>query len=215
VLAWLARTGKQADYLSDDDFAGVTTGDVLRHAYDLLVFPGSEELVTQHAYDVIRRYRDLGGRLMFLSAGNFHWRAERQGASLRRLQPWRRLGRPEAELVGVQYSASKAGAGGKAYVVQGALDEPWAFAGTGLLNGSPFGRFGAEIDARAPSSPAGTVVLARIPRAIGNHAAEMTYYETTSGARVFAAGALDFGGSIDLPAVGRLVENVWARLTRP
>jgi hypothetical protein len=214
VLAWLAQTGKQADYLSDDDFSSVASGDVLRRAYDLLVFPGSEELVSKHAYDVIRRYRDLGGRLMFLSAGNFHWRAERHGASLRRLQPWRRLGRPEAALVGVQYSASNAGGGGKAYVVQGAVNEPWAFAGTGLLNGSSFGRFGAEIDSRAPSSPAGTVVLAQIPRAIGSHAAEMTFYDTAAGARVFAAGALDFGGSIDLPAVGRLVENVWARLAR-
>jgi len=212
VLAWLARTGRHADYLSDDDFAGVASGDVLRRAYDLLVFPGSEELVTKHAYDVIRRYRDLGGRMMFLSAGNFHLRAERQGDSLRRLQPWRRLGRPEAAVVGVQYSASRSGGGGKAYVVQGALDEPWAFVGTGLLNGSSFGRFGAEIDSRAPSSPAGTVVLARIPRAIGRHAAEMTFYDTAAGARVFAAGALDFGGSIDLPAAGRLVENVWARL---
>ena len=212
VLAWLAQTGKRADYLSDDDFSSVANGDALRRAYDLLVFPGSEELISSHVYDVIRRYRDLGGRLMFLSAGNFHWRAERHGASLRRLQAWRRLGRPEAALVGVQYSASTAAGGGKAYVVQGALSEPWVFDGTGLLNGSSFGRSGAEIDSRAPSSPAGTVVLARTPRAIGRHAAEMTFYETGAGARVFAAGALDFGGSIDLPAVGRLVENVWARL---
>jgi len=56
-------------------------------------------------------------------------------------------------------------------------------------------------------------VLARIPRAIGNRAAEMTFYETGAGARVFAAGALDFGGSIDQPAVAQLVANVWARLT--
>ena len=40
----------------------------------------------------------------------------------------------------------------------------------------------------------------------------MTFYDTAAGARVFAAGALDFGGSIDLPAAGRLVENVWSRL---
>ena len=171
--------------------------------------PGSMDIP---AGIMVRRYRDLGGRMMFLSAGNFHLRAERQGDSLRRLQPWRRLGRPEAAVVGVQYSASRSGGGGKAYVVQGALDEPWAFTGTGLLNGSSFGRFGAEIDSRATSSPAGTVVLARIPRAIGRHAAEMTFYDTAAGARVFAAGALDFGGSIDLPAAGRLVENVWARL---
>jgi hypothetical protein len=42
----------------------------------------------------------------------------------------------------------------------------------------------------------------------------MTYYETGSGARVFAAGALDFTASINDPAVSRLVDNVWSRLSR-
>jgi hypothetical protein len=41
----------------------------------------------------------------------------------------------------------------------------------------------------------------------------MTYYETPAGARVFAAGTLNFAASITDPAVSRLVENVWARLT--
>ena len=43
----------------------------------------------------------------------------------------------------------------------------------------------------------------------------MTYYETPSGAKVFAAGALNFAASIDQPAVARLLDNVWARLSRP
>ena len=45
--------------------------------------------------------------------------------------------------------------------------------------------------------------------------AEMTYYETPPGAKVFAAGALNFTASIGEPAVARLVENVWARLAQP
>jgi hypothetical protein len=56
-------------------------------------------------------------------------------------------------------------------------------------------------------------VLARIPHAIGGHDAEMTVYRTPAGARVFAAGALDFPAAIDLPAVSRLLENVWARFS--
>jgi hypothetical protein len=212
VLAWLVRTGRRADYLSDDDLAAVAGGEALRRAYDLLVFPGSEELVTKHVYDALRGYRDLGGRLMFLSSGNLYRRVERQGASLRRLQPWRRLGRPEAALVGVQLAASGRAGAGKPYVVQGAAAEPWAFAGTGLSNGGSFGRFGGQVDARSPASPAGTVLLARIQRAVGTRSAEMTFYETAAGSRVFAAGARDVGGSIDLPAVGRLIANVWARL---
>jgi hypothetical protein len=214
-ISWLKRTGKQVDYLSDDDLQRVRSGDALRSAYDLVVFPGHEEYASEHVYDVVRRYRDLGGRLMFLSANNFFWKVERDGQLLRRVQMWRKLGRPEAALVGSQWSAGNLGAILKPYVVKGAGAEPWAFAGTGLGNGSTFGRYGIEIDARSASSPPGTAVLARIPNLIGAHDAEMTYYDTAAGARVFAAGVVNFAASITNPAVSRLVENVWARLIAP
>ena len=45
--------------------------------------------------------------------------------------------------------------------------------------------------------------------------AEMTYYETPAGAKVFAAGSLDFAASIGEPVVAQLVENLWARLVAP
>jgi hypothetical protein len=213
-ISWLQRSGKSVDYLSDDDLERVRSGDALRRAYDLVIFPGHEEYVTNHVYDVVRRYRDLGGNLMFLSANNFFWKVQRQGQLLRRAAMWRKLGRPEASLVGAQWSASNYGTAQKPFVVQGAASTPWAFAGTGLQNGASFGRYGIEIDSRAPSSPPGTRVLARLPDAIGRHDAEMTYYETPAGARVFAAGVVDFAASIDEPAVSRLVDNVWARLAR-
>jgi hypothetical protein len=212
-ISWLRRTGKTVDYLSDDDLARVRTGDELRRAYDVVVFPGHEEYVSAHAYDVVRRYRDLGGRLMFLSANNFFWKVTRRGTLLRRAQLWRKLGRPEASLVGVQWAASNYGTGRAPYVVQ-ATAPPWALMGTGLRTGSAFGRYGIELDSRAPSSPPGTRVLARIPNLIGKHDAEMAYYEGPAGARVFAAGVLNFAASITDPAVSRLVDNVWARLAR-
>ena len=43
----------------------------------------------------------------------------------------------------------------------------------------------------------------------------MTYYETAQGAKVFAGGVIDFGGSATLPSVRRLLENLWARLSAP
>jgi hypothetical protein len=208
-VSWLSRTGKQVDWFSDDDLAGIRTGDALRRAYDLIVFPEHEQYVTAHAYDVIRRFRDLGGRLMFLSADNFSWKVRREGPFLRRGGQWRQLGRPEAALVGVQHIASRPKE--RPYVVQGATGEPWVFAGTGLVNGSAFGRYGIAVDARVPSSPPTTVVLARLQRAGG----EMTLYRAPAGAKVFAAGAIDFAASIGLPAVSRLVDNVWARFTAP
>ena len=213
IATWLKQTGKQVDYLSDDDLEAIASGDDLRRAYDLVVFAGHEEYVTQHMYDVTQRYRDLGGNLMFLSANNFFWKVARKGQVLKRVQMWRKLGRPEAGLVGVQWVAGNQGQGEKPYVVDGDgfSRAGWAFNGTGLVPGSSFGGSGVEIDARAASSPASTVVLARIPNAIGAHDAEMTVYPG-SRPQVFAAGTLDFTASLGSPAVAQILENVWRRL---
>jgi len=215
ISSWLKQTGKAVDYLSDDDLNAVKTGDDLRAAYKLVVFAGHEEYVTGHMYDVVQRYRDLGGNLMFLSANNFFWKVARQDQQIRRIQMWRRLGRPEAALVGAQWVAGNTGESEKPYVVEGASGvEGWVFQGTGLVNGSMFGHSGVEIDQRAASSPPGTVVLARIPQAVGARDAEMTFYQSSSGAQVFDAGTLDFPASIGLPGVAQIVDNVWDMLSR-
>jgi hypothetical protein len=212
-VAWLNRSGRQVDYLSDDDLERFKSGDELARDYDLVVFPGHAEYMTTHAYDVVERYRDLGGNLMFLSANNFFWRVRREGTRLVKDGLWRDLGRPEAALVGVQYVASDGGRRQAPYTVAG---DSWAFAGTGWAPGSTFGTYGIEIDARTAASPTGTQVLASAQGAVSaTHAAEMTYYETPAGAKVFAAGTLNFAASIDDPQVSRLIENVWARLEQP
>jgi len=215
-IAWLNRTGRTVDFLSDDDLGGVASGDELARRYDLVVFPGHEEYVTRHAYDVIERYRDVGGNLAFLAANNLYRRVDRVGTRIVRRATWRALGRPEAHVVGVQYVGSDQGQRQAGYAVTGAVTAPWAFDGTGLGNGDVFGRYGIEIDARTPASPAGIHVLAHIPDLLGpGRSAEMTYYETQAGAKVFAAGALNFGASLGRPEVERLLANVWARLSRP
>jgi hypothetical protein len=43
----------------------------------------------------------------------------------------------------------------------------------------------------------------------------MTYYETPAGAKVFAAGAMDVGGTATLWPVRRMFENLWQRLAVP
>ena len=46
--------------------------------------------------------------------------------------------------------------------------------------------------------------------------AQMTYYETASGARVFAAGAFYFTRLAHVDRVtSRVLENLWKRLARP
>ncbi len=216
-IAWLNRTGKAVDYLSDDDLGRFGSARQLAGAYDLVVFPGHEEYVTQRAYDLVQRYRDLGGNLIFLSANNFFWKVRREGRQLRRVREWRRLGRPESALVGAQYVGSNHGAQQEPYRVVGVTGAPWAFAGTSRAEGDTLGgKYGIEIDARTRASPAGTSVLARIPDLMGpGRTAEMTYYETPAGAKVFAAGTINFAATIDLPDVSQLVENVWARLSKP
>ena len=78
-LHWLYWSGKSAEFISDSDFDLISNGDELAQDYDLVVFEGHEEYVTTHEYDVVQRYRDLGGNLMFLSANNFFWKVKEEG----------------------------------------------------------------------------------------------------------------------------------------
>ena len=222
-LHWLSWNGRQVDYLTDSNLEEVSTGTALARAYDLIVFPGHHEYVTGHEYDVVARYRDLGGNLAFLSANNFFWRVARRGELLTRIAKWRDLGRPEAALIGVQYRANDRGRRKGPFVVRDTAAAPWLFRGTGLQNGSRFtgygspgGRFGIEIDATASSSPPGTKVLAEIPDLYGaGVTAQMTYYESRTGAKVFAAGAFTIGGAATWQPVRRLLDNLWRHLERP
>jgi hypothetical protein len=216
LVAWLARSGKRADFLSDDDLDRFSS-ELLIKLYDLIVFAGHEEYVTTHEYDVIEQFRDAGGNLLFCSANNFFYRVIRDGETLTRDGRWRDLGRPEAALVGVQYVGWYENSYPNApYVVTGSADAPWLFRGTRLVDGSQFGTFGIEIDARTPSSPPQTRVLAVAKNIFGpGMNAEMTYYTTTAGAKVFAAGALNFGGSAWSSTVALMLENLWATLSRP
>ena len=97
--------------------------------------------MTEHEYDVVQRYRNDGGNLMFLSANNFFWKVQRDGRQLTKVAQWRKLGRPEAALVGVQFVAGDYGGRQGAYVVHGS---PWAFAGTGLSDGAGSGSTGSR-----------------------------------------------------------------------
>jgi hypothetical protein len=43
----------------------------------------------------------------------------------------------------------------------------------------------------------------------------MTYYETPAGAKVFAAGAINFAATATDTPVSTMLENLWTRLTVP
>jgi hypothetical protein len=213
-LRWLAHTGRHVDVLAEEDVEKVS-GDRLAKLYRLIIFPGHHEYVTKDEYDAVQRYRDLGGNLAFLAANNFFWRVDRHGDKITRIGLWRDQGRPEAALVGVQYFTWNQGKfGAKPYTVTGAQLAPWLFAGTGLADGDRFSMFGTEADRRTPHSPASLRVVATIPHIFNaRHSAAMTYYESPSGAGVFATGAFTLAGpNARCAIVAQLLANIWDKL---
>jgi hypothetical protein len=219
-LTWMARAKLNADFLSEQDLELLGSGIDLADVYDLIVFPGHTEYVTTHEYDLIEQYRDAGGNLIFLSANNFFRRVVERDGVLTRTAPWRDLGRPEAALLGAQYRANDEGQHQGDFVVRDTLDTPWLWQGLGLDAGAIFGQvvggYGIEIDSTTRDSPPGTIVLAEVPDLLGpGVTAQMTYYETPRGAKVFDAGALDFVGSVLTYPVNHIVRNLWEHLAVP
>jgi hypothetical protein len=214
---WLILNHHEPDFVSDDDLDRLTSAAPLTHAYRLIIFSGHEEYATRREYDLIESYRNSGGNLAFLSANDFFYKVIKQGDTMIGRWRWRDLGRPEAALVGAQYIGWDQGKyRNRPFHVVGVEKSPWLFAGTGLHDGSTFGTYGIEVDAVTPVSPRGTVVLADIPNIFGRgKTAEMTYYTTAAGAKVFSAGVMNFGGSARSPIVATMLQNLWRRLTTP
>ncbi len=219
-LNWMAREHLAADFFAESDLADVATGKELADRYDLVVYPTHSEYVTDHEYDVIEQYRDAGGNLIFLSANSFFRRVVNTNDVLTRTSQWRDIGRPEAALLGAQYRGNDEGGHQGLFIVRNTHDVPWLWVGTDLTEGSTFGQtvggYGVEIDGKTPDSPKGTKVLAEIPDLLGpGLTAQMTYYETGKGAKVFDAGTLDFAGSALTFPVDRILINLWTHLSVP
>ncbi len=153
---------------------------------------------------------------------------------------WRDLGRPEAAVLGVRYPADGSnGFTDPAWPFSGPFQianvSHWALEGTGLsagdkigkvglnlfwYNGAPFsgrggGASGWEGDYIDSSSPSNIVILARSTvYDDGNNpwpGADMTYYDHPGGGGVFAAGSINFGGSlVENDHLSVIVSNVLA-----
>jgi len=209
-IHWLAKTDRQVDYLSDADLRRVPSGRVLARAYTLMVFPGHHEYVTQHEFDVVRNFRNLGGNMMFLSANNFFWKTVVHGQVMRRIVHLRDIGYPEANLTGVGYFHNDLGEHRGRWVIRKAI--PWLFAGTGLNKGSKLSNGGIEADKMYSTSPGSTQLVAEIPDLYGpGMSAQMTYYER-DGAKVFSAGSFTLAGSVWEGDVRIVMENLWNHL---
>jgi hypothetical protein len=212
-LRWAYLTHHDADYLSDAELNS-TSAHALRSAYQLVIFEGHHEYVTSHEYDTVTGYRDLGGNLMFLSANNFFWKITISNNVMTRVAKWRDLGRPEAALIGVQYYHNDFGQHRGPWVVTRAAQRlQWLLDETHLRPGTPFASGGIEADDVTSASPKNIRIIADIPNLYGDgRNADMTYYESPSGGKVFAAGAFTIAGSVWQGPVRALVTNLWNRL---
>ena len=216
-LRWLHWTNQNVDYIADSDLETIRTGDGLAERYNLMVWPSHTEYETMHVFEITERYRDLGGKLIFLSANNFFWKVtiDKEGV-MHRNRKFRTIGHPEAAVLGVGYLANDRGQSRPPYLVQNVDAAPWFWEGTGLTLGTSFGGNGIEIDHTTADSPPGIIVLAEILDIYGpGVTAQMTYYETDNGAKVFSAGALDFCSTVGRNPQRRMLENLWARFVVP
>ena len=213
-LRWLATTGREVDYLAQADLNQLRGGRTLAAAYDLIVFPGHHEYVTEREYDAVEEYRDRGGNLAFLSANNFFWKVTRRGDLMTRVKQWRDLGRPESALIGVQYFGNDDGSHRNPWVVRSPHAANGLFASAGLAKGAGLGVAGIEVDGLTPYSPRGIKVLAEVAWRHGK-TAHMTYYATPRGSKVFAAGAFTIAGQAMDPELTPFLQELWSRLARP
>jgi len=212
-LRWYWHSGYQADFISDDDLEHISSARQLSH-YRLIVFEGHEEYVTSHTFDLITAYRNAGGNLAFLSANSFFYKVKVSGNTMTGRIPWRRVGRPEAALIGAQYAGWDEGNyPNRPYRITNTAAAPWLFEGTGLHDGSRVGNYGIEVDEPSSASPRHTHVLAVIPNELGpGKPAEMTIY-TRGRSTVFDAGAINFQASAHWPALSRFFSNLWSHLS--
>ena len=171
--------------------------------------------MTAAEYHAVPEFRDRGGNLAFLSANNVFWRIDVHGQTMRRVAKWRDLGRPEAALIGVQYLANDRGRRKAPWLVRPGPSPRGSSRASrgGTDSSSPRERRDRRDRAELTSGPA---LVAEIPNLFGPRlTAQMTYYETPAGAKVFAAGAFTLAANTYDPPVRRFLHNLWAGLSQP
>lgn len=131
LLMWMAHQGHEVDLITDAELHA--EGEALLASYKVIVTGSHPEYHTAQMLDALQRYRDQGGRLVYLGGNGFYWRvaldASREGLiEVRRAEGgirawaaepgeyyhqldgqygglWRRNARPPQQLVGVGFSA--------------------------------------------------------------------------------------------------------------
>ena len=214
---WICSRKPQVQSVTDVELGRLSLETLRRYA--AVVFPGHSEYYVPSTYDLLRRYRDRGGRLVFLQANPFYRQV--------RLDPARnsmvmtdfdaREGRSDFALAGVGYDGccfprSRA----QPYFAARGADYRrvrWLFRGTGIGPGESFGYAGSESDRIDPElTPRDHVVAARAivagKRGVIN--AALVWSHAGRG-EVFATGNYDFL-RMRRSLTWTLLDNVWRKL---
>ena len=214
---WLCARPVRTQQITDVELGRLPLSTLRK--YNAIVFPGHSEYYEPDTYDLLKRYRDGGGNLVFLQANPFYRQV--------RVDPARnavvmtdydaREGRSDFALTGVGYDGCcfpKARA--EPYVAATGRDYArvrWLFRGTGIGPGQAFGVANSESDRVDPGlSPRDHVIAGQaIMRGkFGVIHAAMTWSHAGRG-QVFATGNYTFlrmGRGLTY----KLLDNVWARL---
>jgi len=214
---WLCSRKPRVESITDVELRDVPLTTLCRYA--AIVFPGHSEYYEPATYDLLKRYRDGGGNLVFLQANPFYRqvRLDRAHNAMVMTDLDAREGRSDFALAGVGYDGccfprSRA----RPYVAAVGADFArvrWLFRGTGIGPGQSFGYAGSESDRIDPElTPRDHVVAARAivagKRGVIN--AALVWSHAGRG-QVLATGNYDFL-RMHRSLTWTLLDNVWRKL---
>jgi hypothetical protein len=215
---WLCARPVRTQQITDVELGRLPLSTLRK--YKAIVFPGHTEYYEPKTYDLLKRYRDEGGNLVFLQANPFYRQVRIEPAinAVEMTDFDARSGRrSDFALAGVGYDGCcfpKERA--VPYVAAAGRDYDrvrWLFRGTGIGPGQAFGVAASESDRVDPGlSPPNHVVAAQalIRGKRGVIHAAMTWTRVGRG-QVFATGNYTFlrmGRGI----TDKLLDNVWRKL---
>jgi FlgD Ig-like domain len=214
---WLCARSVRTQQVTDVELGRLPLSTLRR--YSAIVFPGHTEYYEPATYDLLRRYRDGGGNLVFLQANPFYRqvRLDRERNAMVMTDYDAREGRSDFALAGVGYDGCcfpKARAA--PYTAARGRDYQrlrWLFRGTGIGPGRRFGVAASESDRIDPELTPRDHVVAGEAVIEGKHGvinATMVWSHAGRGS-VFATGNYTFlrmGRGLTY----KLLDNVWRKL---
>jgi hypothetical protein len=214
---WMCSRRPRVQSVTDVELGRMPLSTLRR--YSAVWFPGHSEYYEPSTWDLLRRYRDGGGNLVFLQANPFYRQVRLDRARNAMVMTdfdARDRGYSDFALAGVGYDGCcfARSHAARLRAARGAdfARARWLFQGTGIGPGQSFGYAGSESDRIDPALTPHDHVVAAEAIIAGNYGvvnAAMTW--SRAGGQVFATGNYDFlrmRRSVTWP----LLDNVWRRL---